>query len=59
MITLRLFTVIMEEISKYIWEAVPWCMLFVDNIVLVPETKEEINNKLEEWGQFWIVKGCA
>ncbi|XP_057538152.1 uncharacterized protein LOC130815681 [Amaranthus tricolor] len=44
-----IFTVIMEKISKSIWETVPWCMLFADNIVLVVETKEEANSKLEEW----------
>ncbi|XP_057532179.1 uncharacterized protein LOC130810219 [Amaranthus tricolor] len=28
-----IFTVIMEEISKSIWETIPWCMLFTDDIV--------------------------
>ena len=41
-----IFTVIMEEISKSIWETVPWCMLFANDIVLVAETKEEANSKL-------------
>ena len=44
-----IFMVIMEEISKSIWENLPWCMLFADDIVLVAETKEEANSKLEEW----------
>ena len=39
----------MEEISKSIWETVSWCMLFADDIVLLAETKEEVNRKLEEW----------
>ncbi|XP_057532853.1 uncharacterized protein LOC130810734 [Amaranthus tricolor] len=48
-----IFTVIMEEISNSILETIPWCMLFNDNIVLVAETKEEANSKLEEWrGRF-------
>ena len=38
----------MEDISKSIWETLPWCMLFADNIMLVANTKEEVN-KLEEW----------
>ena len=38
-----------EKISKSIWETVPWCILFADNIVLVAETKEKVNDKLEEW----------
>ena len=41
-----IFTVIMEEISISIWETVPWCILFADDIVLVAETKEEANSKL-------------
>ena len=52
-----IFTVIMEEISKCIWETVPWYMLFADDIVLVAETKEEVNNKLEEWKEVLEGKG--
>ena len=50
-----IFTVIMEEISKSIWKTVPLCMLFADDIVLVAETKEEANSKLEEWRE--VLKG--
>ncbi|XP_057522523.1 uncharacterized protein LOC130802526 [Amaranthus tricolor] len=39
----------MKEISKLIRETVSWCMLFADDFVLVAETKEEVNNKLEDW----------
>ena len=44
-----IFTAIMEEMSKFIWETVPWCMLSADDIVLVAETIEEVSNKLNEW----------
>ena len=44
-----IFTVIIKEISKSIWETVPWCILFANNIVLVAETEEEVSNKLDEW----------
>ncbi|XP_057535493.1 uncharacterized protein LOC130813668 [Amaranthus tricolor] len=44
-----IFMVIMEEISKSMWESVPWCKLFANDIVLVAETKKEANSKLEEW----------
>ena len=35
--TLRpfIFTVIMKDISKLIWEIVSWCMFFADDTVLV------------------------
>ena len=47
----------MEEISRSIWKTVPWCMLFADDIVLVVETKEETNSKLEEWREALESKG--
>ena len=54
-----IFTAIMEEISKSIWEIVPWCMLFTNDIVLVAKTKEKANSKLEEWREALEGKGCA
>ena len=47
----------MDKISKSIWETVPWCMLFADDIVLAAETKEEANSKLEEWREAFEGKG--
>ena len=47
-LSLFIFTIILEEISKSIWETVPWCILFVENIVLAAETKKEGNSKLKE-----------
>ena len=35
-----LFTIVMDEIIESIHEDIPWCMLFVDDIVLIGETKE-------------------
>ncbi|KAD6119585.1 hypothetical protein E3N88_10856 [Mikania micrantha] len=43
------FAVILDELSRYIQAHIPWCMLFADDIVLVAETKEELNVRLEEW----------
>ena len=42
-----LFAIVMDEITKSIHEDIPWCMLFADDIVLIGETKEEVNKKLE------------
>ena len=44
-----LFAIIMDEITKSIHEDIPWCMLFVDDIVLIDETKKGVNKKLEMW----------
>ena len=44
-----LFAVVLDELSKSIQETVPWCMLFADDIVLVAESKQSLNARLEEW----------
>ncbi|KAL6560456.1 hypothetical protein OROGR_004015 [Orobanche gracilis] len=44
-----LFALIMDVISRGIQGGVPWCMLFADDIVLVAESRREVNEKLELW----------
>ena len=44
-----LFTLVMDELTKGIQDEVPWYMLFVDDIVLIDETREGVNDKLEQW----------
>jgi len=41
------FTLVMDELTRGIQYALPWCMLFVDDIVLIGETKQGVNDKLE------------
>ena len=38
---------VMNELTRHMQDKIPWCMLFADNIVLVAETKVEVNAKLE------------
>ncbi|XP_021995201.1 uncharacterized protein LOC110892339 [Helianthus annuus] len=44
-----LLVVVLDELSKLIQETVPWCVLFVDDIVLIVETKQCLNVRVEEW----------
>ena len=43
-----LFNIVMDEITKGTQDELPWCILFVDNIVLIDETREGVNTKLEQ-----------
>ena len=56
-LSLFLFAVVLDELSKSIQETVPWCMLFADDIVLVAETKQILNARLEEWREALEGKG--
>ena len=42
-----LFAIVMDELTRAIKDEIPWCMLFVDDIVLVDERRAGVNAKLE------------
>ncbi|XP_071703873.1 uncharacterized protein [Rutidosis leptorrhynchoides] len=44
-----LFALIIYELSRGIQENIPWCLIFADDIVLVSESKNELNSRLEQW----------
>ena len=44
-----LFTLVLDVLIKHIQDLVPQCMLFTNNIVLIEESREELNGKLELW----------
>ncbi|GJR80123.1 retrovirus-related pol polyprotein LINE-1 [Tanacetum coccineum] len=44
-----LFVFILDELSRGIQEDIPWCLMFVDDIMLVSESTEGLNNILENW----------
>ncbi|XP_022004358.1 uncharacterized protein LOC110901883 [Helianthus annuus] len=44
-----LFAIVLDELSKSIQESVPWCLLFADDIVLIEESKQSLNVRLEDW----------
>jgi len=39
----------MDELTRGIQYEIPWNMLFVDDIVLIDESREGVNTKLEMW----------
>ena len=46
-----LFAIVMDELTRSIQDGIPWCMMFADDIVLIDETKEGVESKLELWRQ--------
>ncbi|KAH1203374.1 DNA topoisomerase 1 [Glycine max] len=44
-----LITLILDVLTEQIQEIAPRCMLFADDIVLLGESREELNERLETW----------
>ncbi|XP_037772663.1 uncharacterized protein LOC119568275 [Penaeus monodon] len=44
-----LFNVVMDVMTEEVREEPPWCILYADYIVLVAETKQELQRKMEGW----------
>jgi len=44
-----LFALIMDELIREIQDELPWSMLFADDIVFIDETRQGVNDKLEQW----------
>jgi hypothetical protein len=44
-----LFALMMDEVTREIQGDILWCMLFVDDVVLVDESRTKIDEKLELW----------
>lgn len=54
-----LFVLVMDEVMQHIQGEVPWFMLFADNIVLLDETRGEVNDRMEVWRQILESKGSG
>ena len=50
-LSLFLFGIVMDELTRVMQDEISWCMLLADDIVLVDETRIRINVKLELWRQ--------
>jgi hypothetical protein len=46
-----LFALVIDEVTGVIQGDIPWCMFFADDVVLVYESREGVNRKLELWRQ--------
>ncbi|XP_019244538.1 PREDICTED: uncharacterized protein LOC109224412 [Nicotiana attenuata] len=47
----------MDALTHHIQGEVPWYMLFADDIVLIDETRGDVNERLEAWRQVLESKG--
>ena len=48
-LSLFLFAIVINELMREIQDEFSWCMLFVDDIVLIDETRIGLNDNLEKW----------
>jgi len=46
-----LFTLVLDVLTIHIQELAPRCMVFADDVVLLGESREELNGRLETWRQ--------
>jgi len=46
-----LFTLVLDVLTEHIQELAPRCMLFADDVVLLGESREELNGRLVIWRQ--------
>ncbi|XP_071727768.1 secreted RxLR effector protein 78-like [Rutidosis leptorrhynchoides] len=44
-----LFALILDELTHRIQDNIPWCLIFSDDIVLVSDSQDELNRRLEQW----------
>jgi hypothetical protein len=44
-----LFALVMGEVTSDIQGGIPWSMLFADDVILVDESRTEVDQKLELW----------
>jgi Reverse transcriptase (RNA-dependent DNA polymerase) len=56
-LSLYIFTLVMDEIIKNVQGDIPWCILFVDDVVLIDGSRIGVNQKLELWRQTLESKG--
>ena len=48
-LSLLLFMIVMEAISTEFRVALPWELLYADDLAVIAETEEELIKRLNEW----------
>jgi len=44
-----LFVIVMKDISREFRVALPWELLYADDLVVTAATEEDLNKRLNEW----------
>jgi len=52
-----LFVIVMEALSREFRVALPWELLFADDLVVIAETKEDLIKRLNEWKDYVMNRG--
>jgi hypothetical protein len=52
-----LFALVMDEVTRDIQSSIPWCILFVVDVVLVNKSRMRVDQKLELWRRILEAKG--
>ena len=52
-----LFVIVMEAISREFRVALPWELLYADDLAVIAETEEELIKRLNEWKDIVESKG--
>jgi Reverse transcriptase (RNA-dependent DNA polymerase) len=56
-LSLLLFIVVMDEVTKEIRKGVPWELMFADDLALTKETKEKVEKVFDRWSDAMESKG--
>ena len=51
-----LFVIVMEAISREFRVALPWELLYADDLVVIAETEEDLIKRLNEWKNMWRIE---
>ena len=56
-LSLLLFIIVLEALSREFRTGAPWELLYADDLVVIAETEEELRTKLREWKNAMEAKG--